>query len=375
MLSGIRVVEIAGIGPAPFCGMHLADLGADVVLLERPAGGGAHSAAGRMLHRGKRSVAIDLKLSGSRERVLQLVERADVLIEGMRPGAMERLGLGPQDCHARNQRLVYGRVTGWGQTGPLAQMPGHENNYTALSGALHYSGTPAEPPSSPVTLVGDIGGGALYLAIGVLSGVLNARCTGRGAVVDAAMLDGSAHMMQLSLSLEQRGWLTGRREGNFHDSSHFYRTYRCAGGGCVTLGALEPEFYGRLLEVLGLRDDVRFARQWDRATWPDCRRVLDELFATRTREQWTALLEAAGVCFAPVLNAQEAAAHPHNVARENFIRADGLLQAAPAPRFDGVRKQPGEIPRCGAQTQQIVAALDSGDLGAAWLAPAATRSA
>jgi len=302
MLSGVKIVEICGIGPGPFCAMHLADLGADVIAVERPAPAQAGpSPEGNILNRGKRSIVADLKTAEGRELVLQLIESADALIEGMRPGVMERLGLGPDECHARNPRLVYGRMTGWGQDGPLAQAAGHDNNYISLSGALYYHGTPAEPPSSAITVVGDVGGGALYLAVGLLSGILNARSSGKGTVVDAAIVDGSAHMMQLLLSTQRKGYVTGERGGNIHDGSHFYATYRCADGNFVTVGAIEPQFYALLLDKLGLAGDARFAQQWDRARWPELRRYFAEVFAGKTRDEWCALLEGTDVCFGAVL--------------------------------------------------------------------------
>ncbi|WP_454766188.1 CaiB/BaiF CoA transferase family protein [Cupriavidus campinensis] len=368
MLSGIRIVEICGIGPGPFCAMHLADLGADVIAVERTVPGetGAPPAEGSVLNRGKRSVVADLKTAEGREMVLRLVEGADALIEGMRPGVMERLGLGPEECHRRNPRLVYGRMTGWGQSGPMAQAAGHDNNYISLSGALYYNGGPVEPPSSAITVVGDIGGGALYLAVGLLSGILRARATGKGTVVDAAIVDGSAHMLQLLLATQKKGFVTGRRGDNIHDSSHFYATYRCADGQCITLGAIEPQFYALLLQKLGVADDPRFARQWDRKRWPELHRHFTELFASRTRAEWSALLENTDVCFGPVLSPEEAARHPHNAARGVYVESDGQLQAAPAPRFDGQARKPGAIPRRGQHTGEITAMLDNGEAARIW---------
>ncbi|MGO4280971.1 MULTISPECIES: CoA transferase [Cupriavidus] len=364
MLSGIRIVEICGIGPGPFCAMHLADLGADVIAVERslPAGTGTGTPppAGNVINRGKRSVVADLKTPEGRELVLRLIEDADALIEGMRPGVMERLGLGPDACHARNPRLVYGRMTGWGQSGPMAQAAGHDNNYISLSGALYYNGGPVEPPSSAITVVGDIGGGALYLAIGLLSGILNARATGKGTVVDAAIVDGSAHMLQLLLATQAKGFVTGQRGDNIFDSSHFYATYRCADGHCITVGSIEPQFYALLLEKLGVAEDPRFARQWDRKRWPELHRHFAELFASRTRAEWSALLENTDVCFGPVLSPEEAARHPHNVARGVYVESEGRLQAAPAPRFDGEARQPGAIPTHGQHTAEIAAGLAQG---------------
>ncbi len=368
MLSGLRIVEICGIGPGPFCAMHLADLGADVIAVERPNAASTNEPerGPNLLNRGKRSIAADLKTAEGRELVLRLIEGADALIEGMRPGVMERLGLGPATCLSRNPKLVYGRMTGWGQAGPMAQAAGHDNNYISLSGALYYNGTPSEPPSSAITLIGDVGGGALYLAVGLLSGVLKARQTGNGTVVDAAIVDGSAHMMQLVLSSRSKGLVTGARGENVHDSSHFYGTYRCADGNFVTLGSLEPQFYALLLDKLGLSADPRFAQQRDRKRWPELHRLFSEIFSSRTRDEWCALLENTDVCFAPVLSPQEAATHPHNVARGIYYERDGLLQSAPAPRFDGGVRTPGPIPRHGEHSKEILAALENLPSGQVW---------
>lgn len=357
MLSGVRIVEIAAIGPGPFCAMHLADLGADVITVERPLAPGAPAGKGNVLNRGKRSVVADLKSEAGRELVLHLVESADALIEGMRPGVMERLGLGPDICRARNPKLVYGRMTGWGQYGPLAQAAGHDNNYISLSGALFYNGTAVEPPSSAITTVGDVGGGALYLAVGVLAGILRTRATGQGTVVDAAIVDGSAHMLQLLLATQRKGYITGKRGGNIHDSSHFYSTYRCADGNFVTIGAIEPQFYALLLDKLGLGEDARFAVQYDPNRWAGLHRQFAELFATRTRDEWCALLESTDVCFGPVLSPEEASRHPHMVARGVYFERDGYIEAAPAPRFDGNVGVAGSIPLRGEHTEQVTSAL------------------
>ncbi|MDD2058643.1 CoA transferase [Pseudomonas sp. GD03860] len=369
MLSGIKVVEICGIGPGPFCAMHLADLGADVIAVERGASTsitGEANAATNPLNRGKRSVVADLKTAEGRELVLQLIESADVLIEGMRPGVMERLGLGPEQCQARNPKLVYGRMTGWGQHGPMANAAGHDNNYIALSGALYHSGTEGEAPSAPITLIGDIGGGALYLAIGVLAGVLQARQTGQGSVVDAAIVDGSAHMMQLMMTLGKRGLLNEQRGKSVHDGSHFYGTYRCADDHYVALGSMEPQFYALLLNKLGLQDDPRFARQWDTKQWPALREAFVALFATQPRQHWCDLLEGTDVCFAPVLSPREASRHPHMVERDVYFERDGMLQAHPAPRFNGQVVTPGPIPTRGAHTAQVLEAIEARDLAGLW---------
>lgn len=360
MLEGVRIVEISGLGPGPFCAMHLADLGADVIAVERP-GDGAPGTPRKLVNRGKRSVMADLKTAEGRALVLDLIADADALIEGMRPGVMERLGLGPVECMARNPRLVYGRMTGWGQTGPMAQVAGHDNNYTALSGALYYNGAPETPPSTAFAVTGDVGGGALYLAVGLLSGILRARGTGVGTVVDAAIVDGSAHMLQLLLGATAKGYIHGERGRNLHDSSHFYATYRCADAQFITVGAIEPQFYRLLVQALGLADDARFARQWQREAWPELHRHLAEVFATDTREGWCRRLEGTDVCFAPVLSPAEAAAHPHNVARGVYVEADGFLQTAPAPRFDGAVRQVGRIPAPGEHGDEVREGLAQGN--------------
>jgi alpha-methylacyl-CoA racemase len=365
VLSGIKVVEICGIGPGPFCGMHLADLGADVIAIEREV---SAPALPTTLNRGKRSVVADLKTSEGRDLVLQLVENADALIEGMRPGVMERLGLGPEACAVRNPRLVYGRMTGWGQSGPLAQTAGHDNNYIALSGALYFNGGAADAPSAAISVLGDVGGGALYLTIGLLSGILRARATGKGTVVDASIVDGSAHMLQLLFSTQRKGMTTAQRGGNMHDSSHFFATYRCADSEFITLAAIEPQFYALMLEKLGLQDDLRFSRQWDRAAWGELRSHLANLFATKTRSEWAKLLGMTDVCFAPVLSPAEAAKHPHNVARGIFLEEDGFLQSSPAPRFDGKLVKPGPIPGRGQHSQAILAAVRSYKPNSVWRA-------
>lgn len=332
-LAGLRVLEVAGIGPGPFCGMLLADLGADVVVVERVEAQAQGRGPQAIFNRGKRSVVVDLKKPEGVEAVLSLAAQCDALIEGMRPGVMERLGLGPEVCIGRNRRLVYGRMTGWGQTGPLAPVAGHDLNYVALSGALWYSGQPGTPPLAPPTLIGDIGGGALYLAIGVLSAVMNARTTGRGQVIDAAIVDGSAHMLNLILSLRPSGQLVSERGASLLDGPHWYSTYRCADGHFVSVGSLEPKFYQLLLTNLGLAEDPSFADGYQRRTWPELRTKFSALFAQRTRAEWCALLEGTDACFAPVLTPEEASVHPHMVERGVYSTVDGVLQTSPAPRF------------------------------------------
>lgn len=353
MLSGLRVVEFEGLGPGPFCGMLLADLGADVILIERKGGADAGHAA--IYKRGKRSIVLDLKNEAARKVALDIIASADALIEGMRPGVMERLGLGPDDACARNKKLVYGRLTGWGQTGPLASVAGHDVNYASLAGAAWYAGAAGAAPVPPPTLVGDIGGGALYLAIGILSGVMRARETGEGTVVDAAIVDGAAHMMNLLFSLRAAGGLPDARSGSMLDGAHFYDVYQCADGGWVSLGPLEPKFYVELLQRLQLADDPDFANQYDLEKWPVLKERFRELFRSKPREHWVKLLHGTDVCFAPVLNPSEALNDPHMKARGVLREVGGVLQAAAAPRFDGATpSDPGAIPSPGQHTEEIL---------------------
>ncbi len=358
VLSGLRVIEIAGLGPAPFCGMLLADMGADVVLVERSGEkGGDPLSLGRnaIVNRGKRSIALDLKDAAAIAAVLRLVDGTDALIEGMRPGVMERLGLGPDACLARNPRLVYGRMTGWGQDGPLAQAAGHDINYVALSGALWFSGTPGTPPTAPPTLVGDLGGGALYLAMGVLAALLSARATGVGQVIDAAIVDGSANLMNLLLSLHAAGQQPFERGQGLLDGPHWYGSYACADGEFVSVGALEPQFNALLFAKLGVADDPDFRNAYDARRWPRLRERLAALFATRSRAQWVDLLEGSDACFAPVLTPRDALAHPHMAARAIYAERDGVLQAAPAPRFSATPSAvPGAVPARGEHGAQIL---------------------
>jgi alpha-methylacyl-CoA racemase len=327
-LRGLRVVEFAGIGPGPFACMLLADMGADVLCIDRP---GAASDSANVVRRGRSNLVLDLKQQGDLDRVLQLLERADVLIEGFRPGVMERLGLGPEPALARNPRLVYGRMTGWGQSGPLAQAAGHDINYIALAGALGAIGT-AERPAPPLNLVGDYGGGALYLVAGVLAAVIETHRSGRGQVVDCAMCDGSASLLSLFFTLLARGQWDGPRGSNLLDGgAPFYTTYECADGEFVAIGALEQQFYRRLCELLEI-DQAEIDRG-DRKNWPALRARLAALFKTRTRAEWCAVLEGSDACFAPVLGLREASSHPHLKHRGTYVNIDGVVQPAPAPRF------------------------------------------
>jgi alpha-methylacyl-CoA racemase len=360
-LNGISVVEFAGIGPAPFCGMMLADMGADVVRIERRAGVSAKSSRNHrfdVLARGRRSIALDLKKPGAREIALRLVERANALIEGFRPGVMERLGLGPDICLERNSKLVYGRMTGWGQNGPLAGAAGHDINYIALSGALHSIGLPGEPPIPPLNLVGDFGGGGMLLAFGVVCGLLEAQRSGKGQVIDAAMTDGSATLMSIIYGLKQSGRWTNQRGRNFLDGgAHFYSCYECADGKYVAIGAIEDEFFGILLDKCGLKG-TDTAKQWDEENWPQLKGRLASLFKQKTRDEWCAILEGSDACFAPVLDLDEAPEHPHNQARKTFVNIDGVLQPAPAPRFGRTPPEVRSIARePGADSEQILLEL------------------
>jgi alpha-methylacyl-CoA racemase len=329
-LRGLRVVEFTGLGPAPFASMLLADLGADVVRIDRRgrAGCGPHD----ITNRGRRCIELDLKAPPDVESALHLVEMADVLIEGFRPGVMERLGLGPDIVLGRNPRLVYARMTGWGQTGPLSQAAGHDINYIAVTGALAAIGEAGGRPMPPLNLVGDYGGGALYLVVGILAGVLSCRETGRGQVIDCAMCDGVTHMLSLFHSLQAMGRWSDERESNLLDGgAHFYGTYACADGRYISVGALEPQFYAELCRRVGFDDPP--GSQDAQAMWPDLRRRMAALFKQRTRDEWCTLLEGTDACFAPVMSLSEAPQHHHLKARRTHIEVAGVVQSAPVPRF------------------------------------------
>lgn len=340
-LAGLRILEFDGLGPVTFAGMVLADLGAEVLRLSRGGGAGAPVFAdvgGAVLHRGRTAVEVDLKDAGDQTRVLALVGSSDGLIEGFRPGVMERLGLGPEVCAGRNPRLVYGRVTGWGQTGPMAEQVGHDINYIALSGALHALGEPDRPPRPPLNLIGDYGGGAMMLVAGVLAAVVEAKTTGRGRVVDAAMTDGSALLTSLFHALAARGLWSEDRGANLLDGgAPFYRCYACKDGRFVAVGALEPRFHAALVAGLGLAPDEM--PQYDTANWPAQHARLETVFATRDRDEWAAHFEGAEACVTPVLSMTEAPGHPHNAARRTFV-GQNPVQPATAPRFDGTAADP-----------------------------------
>ncbi|MGW0906038.1 CaiB/BaiF CoA transferase family protein [Streptomyces sp. NPDC002853] len=332
-LAGVRVVELAGIGPGPFAAMLLADLGADVVRVDRPGGGGlAINPEYDVTNRNKRSVIVDLKAADGADRVLDLVDRADVLIEGYRPGVAERLGVGPDACHARNPRLVYGRMTGWGQEGPLAQRAGHDIAYIAITGTLGMIGNPGEPPTVPANLVGDYAGGSLYLVVGILAALHHARATGAGQVVDAAIVDGTAHLTSMIHGMLAAGGWQDRRGANLLDGGcPFYGNYETSDGGYMAVGALEQQFYDEFIALLGLSDEAP-ARK-DLARWGELREAVAARFKARTREEWTAVFEGSDACVAPVLSLREAPAHPHLAARGTFVDHGGITQPAPAPRF------------------------------------------
>ncbi|HSC18130.1 MAG TPA: CaiB/BaiF CoA-transferase family protein [Rhizomicrobium sp.] len=335
-LKGIRIVEFAGLGPGPFAAMLLADMGADVLRIDRKGARTPNKA--EVYLRGRQTIAFDLKKPEAVEAALTLIEKAAALIEGFRPGVMERLGLGPDVCLARNPKLVYGRMTGWGQTGPLAQAVGHDINYVALTGALHAIGQTGGKPVPPLNLAGDFGGGALYLAFGIVCGLLEARSSGKGQVIDAAMTDGSASLMGVFYGMLAAGIWRDERGANLLDSgAHFYDTYETADGKYVAIGSIEPHFYRALLEKVGIADP-EFDIQMDRARWPVLKQKLAAVFKTKTREEWDALLLGSDVCYAPVLSLREAPRHPHNAARTTFVEIEGVTQPAPAPRFS--RTQP-----------------------------------
>jgi alpha-methylacyl-CoA racemase len=330
-LRGIRVIEFAGLGPGPFASMMLSDMGADVVTIARPGQGKRD--ARDFVQRGRRVVELDLKKSDHVQQALDLIAAADILIEGFRPQVMERLGLGPDVALKRNPRLVYGRMTGWGQTGPLAFAAGHDINYIAITGALDSFRSCDGDTVSPLNLVGDYGGGALYLTVGVLAAVIEARTSGRGQVVDAAMCDGVANMLTMFHSMRALGhWHETPRTNLLDGGAHFYRTYECKDGRYMAIGALEPQFYAELRKLAGL-DEACFDNQMNREQWPDLQEKMTALFKTRTREDWTKILEGSDACAAPVLGMFEAPLHPHLAARETFVNVNGGVQPAPAPRF------------------------------------------
>ena len=343
-LSGLRVIELAGLGPGPFAAMLLADLGADIIRIERETPGLLQSRSEKdLLSRGRRAVYLNLKDPDHAETCRKLISRADALIEGFRPGVMEKLGLGPDVCLADNPKLVYGRMTGWGQTGPMARAAGHDINYLALSGALFAMGDADRPPTPPLNLVADFGGGGMFLAFGIVSAVLSARSTGVGQVVDAAMVDGCAALTVAFHGMMRLGFWNGEQRGvNLLDgAAHFYSCYACKDGGYVSVGAIEPQFYAILLEKLGI-DNPDDWPQFPASVWPRLKRGFAEIFMTKTRDEWCEVLEGTDACFAPVLSLVEAANHPHNQSRQTFRTLFGESQPGPAPRFS---ETPGGVAR------------------------------
>jgi alpha-methylacyl-CoA racemase len=355
-LNGVKIVEFASIGPGPFCCMLLSDMGADVVRIDRRGAGPGHGKDVTL--RGRRSVALDLKDENDKAVARALISKADVLIEGFRPGVMERLGFGPEQAHGLNKRLVYGRMTGWGQTGPLAHAAGHDLNYIAITGALAAMGRKGAPPSPPLNLVGDYGGGALYLAMGVCAALFEAQRSGEGQVIDAAISDCTASLMSVMYGLRDAGIWSDSRDSNLLDGgAPFYDVYETADGKFVSIGSLEPQFYALLLEKTGLKGNPAFAAQMNRAEWPAMSEQIAAVIRTKTRAEWTALMEGTDVCFAPVLDMSEAPSYAHNVARTAFVDVAGLTQPAPAPRFS---RTPGAIQgapaKPGSEGEQALAA-------------------
>ena len=358
-LTGLKIIEFAGIGPGPFTGMMLADMGADVILIDRASDVARAAKYPRAAsNRGKRSIALDLKSDADREVVWTLLESADALIEGFRPGVMERLGFGPDAVAARNPKLVYGRVTGWGQTGPLAQAAGHDINYVALTGVLSTSARPGQAPVIPPTIVGDMAGGAMFLAFGLVSALLEAQKSGLGQVVDAAMIDGVTAMSGLMHQMRSNGsWVDQVEHNFFSNASPFYEVFECSDGHFISLGAIEPQFYAQLLKLLKL-DDVDPALQYDTRTWPQLKQRMAATIQQKTRAEWQILLEGTDVCFAPVLSLTEAAEHPHNKSRALFVNVNGQQQPAPAPRFSrSMLREPSPGALCGEHTQEVLAEL------------------
>ena len=352
-LAGLKIVEFAGIGPGPFCGMLLSDQGADVVRIDRkgPGRDSKHDVPGR----GRRSVALDLKDPADIEIALKLISKADGLIEGFRPGVMERLGLGPDVCMERNPALVYGRMTGWGQFGALSHSAGHDINYISITGGLHAMGRAGETPAPPLNLVGDYGGGALYLAFGLCAGLLSAKSTGKGQVIDVAMSDGAASLLAMFYGMKSAGlWSSNRADNLLDGAAHFYDSYACADGEFISIGSIEPQFYALLLEKAEIKDP-QFLKQNNKAEWPEMKEKISALFKTKTRAEWCEIMEGTDICFAPILSMDEAPKYQHNIDRGTFVDLDGVVQPNVAPRFLGT---PGRIqgppPKIGQHNEEVM---------------------
>ena len=360
-LTGIRVVEMAGIGPGPFTAMMLSDLGAEVIRVDRLSATGIGHRA-NVLNRGRKSIAIDLKNTRGVETALRLIEQTDVVLEGFRPGVMERLGLGPEKCLSVNPRLIFGRMTGWGQTGPLSQAAGHDINYISIAGALGAMGYADRPPAPPLNLVGDFGGGAMYLLTGILAALVERATSEQGQIIDAAMSDGTASLLSPFFGLMAMNmWTTDRFSNRLDGGAFYYGSYECSDGKYISIGSLEPQFYALLLEKAEITDP-EFQDQLDEAAWPAKREKLIQLFKTKTRQQWCDLMEGTDVCFAPVLDLKEAPNHPHNIDRKTFVELDGVIQPAPAPRFSRTQGEiQGPAAMAGEHTREVLSAWNFTD--------------
>jgi len=357
-LEGVKIIEVGGIGPGPFCSMMLSDMGAEIVRVDRKGQVDMIEPKYNLLHRGRPAIGIDLKNRQGAEALLRMIDQADALTEGFRPGVMEALGLGPEVCLQRNPKLVYGRMTGWGQEGPLSKASGHDINYIALTGALYCIGQRDRKPPPPLNLVGDFGGGGMFLAFGVVCALFEAQRSGRGQVVDAAMVDGAAALMTMFYAMRASGAWTNKREDNLLDGgSHFYNSWETKDDKYVCTGSIEPQFYALLLKHTGLSEDPDFQVQMDRTKWPSLKEKLAAIFRTKTRDEWCEIMEGTDVCFGPVLSLDEAAKHPQNVHRKTFLEIEGVLQPAPAPRFSRTKceiRKPPSAP--GADTEQVLSA-------------------
>lgn len=357
-LVGYKIIELAGIGPNPFCAMLLADMGAEVIRVDRVVDAGLGIPLDpkfALLDRGRRSIAVDLKSPEGIELIMSMVEKSDALIEGFRAGVTERLGIGPEDCLKRNPKLVYGRVTGWGQDGPLAKVAGHDINYISLVGAAHAIGREGEPPPPPLNLVGDFGGGGVYLALGVVAALLEAKSSGKGQVVDAAMIDGAASLMTAVYGMRAAGVVTDKRASNILDGgAHFYDTYETSDGKFISIASIESKFYQLLLDLTGFEDPDHKAHK-DKTRWPEYSEKMKAMIKTKSRDEWCDLLEGTDICFAPVLTMAEAPDHPHNAARKTFVQENGVTQPAPAPRFSRTPSQIQKPPSAhGADTEAVL---------------------
>ena len=360
-LKGLKIIEMAGIGPGPFCGMVLADLGAKIIRVDRASAIGTGSKQDAA-NRGKKSIAVDLKSEEGVEVVLKLVETADAIFEGFRPGVMERLGLGPDVCSKRNERIVFGRMTGWGQEGPLANAAGHDINYISLTGALAAIGRPGSPPVPPLNLIGDFGGGGMLLALGLVAALLESKESKKGQVVDAAMTDGSALLMTMIYTMQSSGvWKTSMGSNLLDGGSHFYDTYECKDGKFISIGSIEPQFYALLCQIADLDEEV-FGKQMSRDSWPEQKEVITKIFLKKTRDEWCDLMEGTDVCFAPVLDMSEAPKHPHNIERKTFIDLEGVTQPAPAPRFSRTEPEVVSSPSIvGEHTNEVLSSIGLSD--------------